>query len=602
MKISKILLLAFATAMAFTAAASAAEPKASTGAGTVVIRGKIENTESDYLTVSLIKNGTDTENPTDGAIGYLEQYKLSDSGEYDIKFDFADFTYDENGNVNNYSLYMHTAGVSVMPSVALAERTGLSLAAQVYVSQGATKASVIAEIENMKDTPTIYSMIMACYDNTNKLLGIVREEKISSALSEEKQYLNTALPDGTVRVKAFVWDSISGMLPLYSGETTEPLFGVYDFEADTADEDWFWVGKGSNTVTEEKVYSGQKSGKLFVASNGTYFDSKQILSELYHLGNGEYKATAYIMPESNNAKVRAALQYKDVAGNYILSSASETTELTAGEWNKIEQTINVNLSGLESEARLQLAITEGSGQNFYFDDISFVPTGELTPVTKHEDAKVFLIGDSLCDKYGANENDQQGWSYYLRPEFADTAVFNCATGGWSTKSFIYGHTADWGQFGERWNTYLDIMNEGDYVLVSLGTNDYKTTVDNSESYRKNITKMYNDVTAKGATMVFITPCPLAGDDYWTDEGTMRTDDGHTALISIMNEIEGAAVLGMNAEMKEYLNGIGKESTLNDIFVSDKVHVTSAGAKKISDIIVELIKAEPSLSGLAELLK
>jgi len=601
MQFKKLFLCAMASAMCMTGAVQAEEPSASSGAGRVLISGTAENAKTPYLTVSLIRSDADLENPKESDIGYLRQYKLSQNGAYQITFDFDDFIYGEDGTVENYSLYMHTGGESVIPAIAKAERKNLSLSAKVYVSQGATKASVIAEIKNQSQTPALYSLIMACYDAKGALVGMVQEDNLSSANKTETKYLDASLPKGTAEVRGFLWESVESMIPLYNGTTTEPIFGVYDFESDTASEDWFWVnGNATYSVSGEEAYRGEKSGKL-TGGDGAYLDSKQILSELYQLGNGDYRVTAYVKPGEKDAKIVPALQYKDASGSYHMSSASATLA-PAKKWTKIEATISVGLSGRESEARLQLMVAEGGNQAVYFDDISFTPVGNLTPVPEPEETRVFIVGDSLCDKYGPNDLDQQGWSYYLRPEFTGGLPLNCATGGWSTTSFLYGHTANWGQFGERWSTYLDLMRQGDYVLVSLGTNDNTSDEDASERYRSNLLRMYEDASKKGAIMVFVTPCPLAYEESFKPDGTYRDDDRHTQLIQIMKEFEGAIVLDMNAEMKKYLNTIGKEQTLSEIFIPDRVHVTSKGAKKLSDILISLIQADSRLSDLAALLK
>jgi len=601
MQVKKLFLCAMVSVMCLTGAVQAEEPSASSGAGRVLISGTAENAKTPYLTVSLIRSDADLENPKQTDIGYLRQYELGANGAYQITFDFADFIYGEDGKVENYSLYMHTGGESVIPAIAKAERKNLSLSAKVYVSQGATKASVIAEIENQKQTPALYSLIMACYDAKGALVGMVQEDNISSANKTETKYLDASLPEGTAEVRGFLWESVESMIPLYNGTTTEPIFGVYDFESDTASEDWFWVnGNAVYSVSSEEAYRGTKSGKL-EGGNGAYLDSKQILSELYQLGNGAYRVTAYVKPKDKDAKIVPALQYKDASGSYFMSTGNASV-VPAKKWTKIEATISVGLSGKESEARLQLMVAEGGNQAVYFDDISFVPAGNLTPVPEPEEKRVFIIGDSLCDKYGPNDLDQQGWSYYLRPEFIGGIPLNCATGGWSTNSFLYGHTANWGQFGERWSTYLDLMRPGDYVLVSLGTNDNSSKEGASERYRNNLSRMYEDVLKKGATMVFVTPCPLASEDSFNPDGTYRNDDRHTQLINIMKEFEGAVVLDMNAEMKQYLDTLRKEKVLSEIFLADRVHVKSAGAKKLSDILISLIKAEPRLSDLATMLK
>jgi DNA sulfur modification protein DndE len=115
---------------------------------------------------------------------------------------------------------------------------------------------------------------------------------------------------------------------------------------------------------------------------------------------------------------------------------------------------------------------------------------------------LFLVGDSTMADKPVDENPERGWGQLIKNYFtADLAIENHAMNGRSTKSFIDQH---------RWDTVMNRVKEGDYVLIQFGHNDSKqddTTrwAPAHTVYKDNLIRFVKDVRSKGAFPVLITP-------------------------------------------------------------------------------------------------
>lgn len=114
---------------------------------------------------------------------------------------------------------------------------------------------------------------------------------------------------------------------------------------------------------------------------------------------------------------------------------------------------------------------------------------------------VYLAGDSTCANKQADKRPETGWGEMLGAHFKDAKVKidNRAMNGRSTRSFIAeGH----------WQKILDVLKKGDYVFIEFGHNDSKEGTDRYASptdYRKNLIKFIDEVRAKNASPVLLTP-------------------------------------------------------------------------------------------------
>jgi DNA sulfur modification protein DndE len=122
--------------------------------------------------------------------------------------------------------------------------------------------------------------------------------------------------------------------------------------------------------------------------------------------------------------------------------------------------------------------------------------------TKESEVRLFLIGDSTMANKLPQDAPETGWGQVLPQYFDDkVTILNCAVNGRSTKSFrALGH----------WEKVVSQLKKGDWVLIQFGHNDSKkddTTryADARTDYKKNLIRYVQEVQAKGAKALLITP-------------------------------------------------------------------------------------------------
>jgi lysophospholipase L1-like esterase len=132
-------------------------------------------------------------------------------------------------------------------------------------------------------------------------------------------------------------------------------------------------------------------------------------------------------------------------------------------------------------------------------------------------------------------------------------VDNRAKNGYSTKSFIE---------DGLWDSILDGLKDGDYVLIQFGHNDevpekvgrYTTP----DEFRANLAKLVSETRERGATPVLLSPAPRRRFDA---EG--RVQPSHPLYSGFVREIaerEGVAFIDLDGLGMELLQGLGSEAT------------------------------------------
>lgn len=118
--------------------------------------------------------------------------------------------------------------------------------------------------------------------------------------------------------------------------------------------------------------------------------------------------------------------------------------------------------------------------------------------TPKEKIHIWMVGDStMANKPTAKGNQERGWGQML-PLCLDTTVVvhNHAINGRSTKSFI-----DQG----RWQSVMDSVQAGDYVIIQFGHNDAKAdTARHTEpwgDYLDNLRRFARETKERGATPI-----------------------------------------------------------------------------------------------------
>lgn len=119
-----------------------------------------------------------------------------------------------------------------------------------------------------------------------------------------------------------------------------------------------------------------------------------------------------------------------------------------------------------------------------------------------EKPTVFLCGDSTMANKAPIDAPETGWGMMLSPFFTNAInIENHAVNGRSTKSFrSLGH----------WKQVIEKVKKGDYVVLQFGHNDSKQDdtlrfAAAQTDYRQNLTRYIEEIRAKGANPILMTP-------------------------------------------------------------------------------------------------
>jgi lysophospholipase L1-like esterase len=208
------------------------------------------------------------------------------------------------------------------------------------------------------------------------------------------------------------------------------------------------------------------------------------------------------------------------------------------------------------------------------------PPVALPPVTIH------LAGDSTVSNYAAT-TVQEGWGMELGQFFNDkVTVDNQAQGGANVQSF---HRSG------NWTRIIAALKPGDYVLIQFGANDSGTAHGpvSPPDFADILGQMADEVRAKGATPIFVTPSAFFD---WSADG--QENNARLAPYAAACYTAGAAknvlVDDLDARGVEWLNSIGKTTAApfylpNSQHVPDKAHFVKSGATQMAKMVAEEIR-------------
>jgi pectinesterase len=213
---------------------------------------------------------------------------------------------------------------------------------------------------------------------------------------------------------------------------------------------------------------------------------------------------------------------------------------------------------------------------------------------------IHLMGDStMAEKDLSDGKPERGWGM-LFPNFVDDTfrVVNYAQNGRSTKSFI-----DRG----LWDIVQYALQPGDYVFIQFGHNDAKA--DDPEryapafgAYQENLRTFIRGAREQGAIPVLLTPVARR----WFKDGKLDRNC-HTDYPAAMKQVaeeEGVILLDITTPTLDWIEGLGDEAS-RPYFMhlpkgqyacapegkTDDTHTVARGARKVTEIVCEAIKAQ-----------
>lgn len=230
----------------------------------------------------------------------------------------------------------------------------------------------------------------------------------------------------------------------------------------------------------------------------------------------------------------------------------------------------------------------------YLDDVevSYVEN------TLKDKKKVFLVSDSICYTYPAHRTAYgkkiQGWGKILqdRIDSEKFTVINSAKEGSATSIFLYGGQQKPGtdhryDLPEAWSFISKRLNTGDYVIIGLAWNE--SGYSSEAAYKANLITMINDIKAKGANPILVTPTVAC--NMTTYAISNSRESWAEIMKNIAKEEEGVVCLDLNSTLYEVMTAA--TNAQRESYYTDGTHYTPEGAKLVGDAICDLLEASES---------
>jgi pectinesterase len=221
---------------------------------------------------------------------------------------------------------------------------------------------------------------------------------------------------------------------------------------------------------------------------------------------------------------------------------------------------------------------------------------------------VYLAGDSTMAVKRPDRRPETGWGEALPQFFRDgeVRIDNRAANGRSTRSFIA---------EGRWKGITDALHEGDYVFIQFGHNDEaKDKTDRyatPQEYRTNLALMVDDVRARKALPVLLTPVQRRKFDK--DGKLVDTHGEYPEIVRALAAERGVPLIDMHRGSAEVLQRYGADSSAKLFLqvevgetpnyptgVHDNTHFRPLGAELMARLAVDGIRSLKL--GLADHLK
>lgn len=210
---------------------------------------------------------------------------------------------------------------------------------------------------------------------------------------------------------------------------------------------------------------------------------------------------------------------------------------------------------------------------------------------------IYLAGDSTLAEKLPEKRPETGWGEKLHPYFdaKKVKIENHAQNGRSTKTFISEN---------RWQVIVDKLKKGDYVFIEFGHND--ASKDKGERYtppgdfKKNLTRMVNDVRAKQAFPILLTPVMRRRFDK--DGKFYDTHGEYPDLTRAVAKELQAPLVDMHRASEKLLIQLGAEKSKKLFLIlqpnespnypnglDDNTHFSPLGAEEMARLAVEELK-------------
>jgi pectinesterase len=221
-----------------------------------------------------------------------------------------------------------------------------------------------------------------------------------------------------------------------------------------------------------------------------------------------------------------------------------------------------------------------------------IPTGAQTPVT------IYLAGDSTMAQKLPEKRPETGWGEALGQFFREHSVRidNRAKNGRSTRTFIS---------EGLWQGIIDSLHQSDFVFIQFGHNDEsKEKTDRytpPADYRANLIRFVNEVRAKKALPVLLTPVMRRRFD---EHGAFFDTHGeYPDIVRTVARDYRVPLIDMHRKSEEVLKRYGSEPSRKLFLqlkpgenpnypngIEDNTHFSPEGAEVMAQLAVDGIRA------------
>lgn len=195
---------------------------------------------------------------------------------------------------------------------------------------------------------------------------------------------------------------------------------------------------------------------------------------------------------------------------------------------------------------------------------------------------IFIAGDSTAQGYDTTTTVMRGWGQMLPYYICDgIKLENHAKAGRSTKSF---------RAEGRWDSIMNRVQKGDWVLIQFSHNDTSTRPErhaSPEEFRNNLIRFIEETRGKEANPMLLTPLVMR--TFY--EGNL-IDNRLKTYPGIIREVAcdySVPMIDVNLKTRDLVLLLGDEMS-KDLYVpNDDTHTCEAGARAVAEIVAEGLK-------------
>lgn len=213
---------------------------------------------------------------------------------------------------------------------------------------------------------------------------------------------------------------------------------------------------------------------------------------------------------------------------------------------------------------------------------------------------IFMVGNStMANKPLKDGNPEKGWGQIFPLYFMEgIKIENHAVNGRSTKSFID---------EDRWDSVVQKIKAGDYVIIEFGHNDAKKDdpkrfADANTDYKMNLEKFVKETLMKGGIPVLATPIVRRRFDAQNTFYDVHGDypkvvrnlckDLNVILFDLHQLTEQYIIkLGAERSKRFYLHIDSDEYNSLPAGLTDDTHLSPGGAFRVCDFAADEIKGK-----------